>query len=46
MNFPGVVTGPGGPGRGAQLHNTGTRQFAITVFGQIDVEASEEPALT
>ena len=40
MNFPGV-TGPGEPGRGAQLHNTGTRQFAITVFGQIDVEASD-----
>ena len=39
MNFSGVVTGP--PGRGAQLHNTGARQFAITVFGQIDVEASD-----
>ena len=41
LNFPGVVTGPVGPGRGAQLHNTGARQFAITVFGQIDVEASD-----
>ena len=41
MNFSGVVTDPGGPGRGAQLHNTGARQFAITVFGQIDVEASD-----
>ena len=41
MNFSGVVTGPDGPGRGAQLHNTGVRQFAITVFGQIDVEASD-----
>jgi len=41
MNFSGVVTGPGGPRAGAQLHNTGARQFAITVFGEIDVEASD-----
>jgi len=41
MNFSGVVTGPGGPRGGEQLHNTGVRQFAITVFGQIDVEASD-----
>ena len=41
MNFSGVVTGPAGPRGGEQLHNTGVRQFAITVFGQIDVEASD-----
>jgi hypothetical protein len=41
MNFSGVVTGPGGPRGGEQLHNTGVRQFAITVFGQIEVEASD-----
>jgi hypothetical protein len=41
MNFAGVATGPGEPGRGVQRHNTGARQFAITVFGQIDVEASD-----
>jgi hypothetical protein len=41
MKFSGVVTGPGGPRSGEQLHNTGVRQFAITVFGQIDVEASD-----
>ncbi len=41
MNFSGVVTGPGGPRGGEKLHNTGVRQFAITVFGEIDVEASD-----
>jgi hypothetical protein len=41
MNFSGVVTGPGGTRGGEQLHNTGVRQFAVTVFGQIDVEASD-----
>src|SRR3954466_3555945 len=41
MNFPGAVTGPGGPRGGEQLHNTSVRQFAITVFGQIDVETSD-----
>ena len=41
MNFSGVVTGPGGPRGGEQLHNTRVRQFAITVFGQIDVETSD-----
>ena len=41
MNFSGGVTGPGGPRGGEQLHNTSVRQFAITVFGQIDVEASD-----
>ena len=41
MNFPGVATAPGGPRGGEQLHNTGVRQFAITVFGHIDVETSD-----
>src|SRR6185295_10590313 len=41
MNFPGAAAGSGAPGRGAQMHNTGVRQFAITVFGQINVEASD-----
>ncbi len=41
MNFSGVVTGPSGPRGGEQLHNTSVRQFAVTVFGQIDVEASD-----
>jgi hypothetical protein len=41
MNFSGVVTGPGGPRGGEQLHNTRVRQFAVTVYGQIDVEASD-----
>ncbi|MEP6962847.1 MAG: hypothetical protein ABI995_12265 [Acidobacteriota bacterium] len=41
MNFSGVVSAPGGTRAGEQLHNTGVRQFAITVFGQIDVEASD-----
>ena len=41
LNFSGVVTGPGGPRGGEQLHNTSVRQFAITVFGAIDVEASD-----
>jgi len=41
LNFSGVVTGPGGPRGGEQLHNTSVRQFAITVFGAIDVETSD-----
>ena len=41
LNFSGVVTGPGGPRGGEQLHNTRLRQFAITVYGEIDVEASD-----
>jgi hypothetical protein len=41
MNFSGVVTGPGGPRGGEQLHNTRVRQFAVTVYRQIDVEASD-----
>ena len=41
MNFAGAAAGPREPGRGAQLHNTPARQFAITVFGQLDVEASD-----
>ena len=40
MNFSGVVTGPGGQRGGEQLHNTRVGQFAITVYGEIDVEAS------
>lgn len=41
MNFSGVVTAPGGTRGGEQLHNTRVRQFAITVYGEIDVEASD-----
>jgi hypothetical protein len=41
MNFSGVVTSPGGPRGGEQLHNTRVRQFAVTVYGEIDVEASD-----
>lgn len=41
MNVSGVVTAPGRPRGGEQLHNTRVRQFAITVYGQIDVEASD-----
>ena len=41
MNFSGVVTAPGGPRGGEQLHNTRVRQFAVTVYGEIDVEASD-----
>jgi len=41
MNFSGVVTGPGGPRGGEQLHNTRVRQFAVTVYGEINVEASD-----
>jgi len=41
MNFSGVVTSPGGPRGGEQLHNTRVRQFAITVYGEINVEASD-----
>ena len=26
---------------GEQLHNTRVRQFAVTVYGEIDVEASD-----
>lgn len=42
--IPGVVmnyTGNTPPTGGEKLHNTGARQFAITVFGQIDVETSD-----
>ncbi len=41
MNFSGVVTAPGEPRGGEQLHNTRVRQFAITVYGEINVEASD-----
>jgi hypothetical protein len=41
VNFPGAVTGPNGPRGGEQLHNTSVRQFAVTVFGQIDVQTSD-----
>ena len=37
----GVVTSPAGPRGGEQLHNTRVRQFAVTVYGEIDVEASD-----
>lgn len=40
MNFSGAVVEPGSRS-GEQLHNTSVRQFAITVFGQIDVETSD-----
>ena len=41
MNFSGVVTAPGGTRGGEQIHNTRVRQFAITVYGEINVEASD-----
>ncbi len=37
MNFSGNTP----PTGGENLHNTGARQFAITVYGQIDVETSD-----
>jgi len=37
MNFSGNTP----PAGGEKLHNTGSRQFAITVYGQIDVETSD-----
>ncbi|MEO5922339.1 MAG: hypothetical protein ABIR70_00775 [Bryobacteraceae bacterium] len=37
MNFSGNTPGAGSE----QLHNTRVRQFAVTVFGELDVEASD-----
>ncbi|MEP6962231.1 MAG: hypothetical protein ABI995_09135, partial [Acidobacteriota bacterium] len=37
MNFSGDTPGPGSE----QLHNTRVRQFAVTVYGELDVEASD-----
>ncbi len=42
--IPGVVMNYSGntpPEGGEKLHNTGARQFAITVYGEIDVETSD-----
>ena len=42
--IPGVVMNYSGntpPAGGEKLHNTSTRQFAITVYGEIDVETSD-----
>jgi len=42
--IPGVVVNYAGntpPAGGEKLHNTSARQFAITVYGQIDVETSD-----
>ncbi len=44
MLIPGVVVNYSGntpPAGGEKLHNTSARQFAITVYGQIDVETSD-----
>ena len=42
--IPGVVMNFSGntpPQGGENLHNTGARQFAVTVYGEIDVETSD-----
>src|SRR3569832_2242732 len=42
--IPGIVMNYSGntpPAGGEKLHNTGARQFAVTVFGLIDVEPSD-----